>query len=1374
VRLDLVQSVFDALDKKKVGYVSLADAVRAHDAAKHPSVMFGDKTPAQAQQEFLESFQVSTRQAVASASTAFISLYQWMTYFQYLSGHVPNDEYFELLLRRVWRAAPRTSLTEFASDQRRLFDASATNVPHSSSSYPTAPMSLLEALQDNRIAVSDNVRPALTVSTTSMPPPAPVANSKTTARPSHWAMDDDVLAARKAANTTNEFLKGSQFAACMVDPSSPSSFTTKPVKSPTAASAGLDAGSSSVLGKLRATLKTRGLGALVEVTRAIRLNDENGDGRLSLVEFKSAVKSEPMLQQLSDVDLRCLFKHLDRSNQGAVPISDVLDLIREPMNSRRRQLVHAAFYFLDKLRLGALDPFDVVQRYDASRHPDVISQRKTEEQLFQEFVDNFDVVDETSNASEGKISPAQWEQYYHNVSFFVPDDDFFELMIRNTWQLPASAIPPATFSATASSSTASLLSPLSALNTGTTRTPRGSGMRSHQAFAILQPDLSDQHQERAAGGAGFSLLPPPSSGGISTTTTSPSCMFSANKQSKELRRVIHQLRAALKEQGAVGFISLQRKFRAMDSDRNGSISLPEFLTALRESGVYLSPLDAKNLFHYFDANHDGAVDFSEFLAGIREPMSEKRMLFVRMAFDLMDKDGNGLLEVADIVDVYDARKHPEVMSGRKTEQEVFAEFLDTFEASGGGNRDGKITFEEWTHYYANISAAIDDDDYFELMMRNAWHISGGSGWSANSSNRRVLITAADGSASVREVPNDLGVKREDVPRIMAAASQAKGSAPPRTSFYEILDHTPRPAGEGSATMMRRSKTNNGSDAIAACLGKEDVKSTSTPPNNVGTGSATVASATTTRRSGAPLAPTMGKEHPAGVQAILTKMKIALKGKGAHGFCGLSRTFRLMDEDGNGSLNLAEFRKAVTACDLAVADADVRLLFQYFDSNRNGSIDLSEFIGGVRDPMNERRVVFVREAFKRMDKDGNGLLEPSDIVEGFDASQHPDVLSGRKTPEQVCREFLETFDVEGAHNGKVTWDQWLHYYHNISASIDDDDYFELMMRNAWHISGGVGWCGNTTNRRVLVTLRDGTDVIREVENDLGIKSKDVQSRLLQQERSNNNASEGLANSIAHVVAFNTRLDLTDKRPQTLASGKKILSLKDISTSAAMEMNSASAAVAAAAGNANCSGDVVLMMIRLRLVHRSVADVVQLRKRLELSADAKTTNLTASSCRDVLNVALGLSLTDAHCIALFEHLRQVYQRPEDDVRPSYRGGFGVPSSANQRVAVKLLVQGIVGMLSAPCRAAAQHVFTTLQATGKGRVFPTTLAKSFRAGDHPSVKLGLSSAADVFHDFARAVEIPGDGAVAFEHFETYCANLRATVGSDELLLLLLRECF
>ena len=45
---------------------------------------------------------------------------------------------------------------------------------------------------------------------------------------------------------------------------------------------------------------------------------------------------------------------------------------------------------------------------------------------------------------------------------------------------------------------------------------------------------------------------------------------------------------------------------------------------------------------------------------------------------------------------------------------------------------------------------------------------------------------------------------------------------------------------------------------------------------------------------------------------------------------------------------------------------------------------------------------------------------------------------------------------------MTWSEFLDYYKDLSVGIDDDDYFELMMRNAWHISGGEGNHANTSN------------------------------------------------------------------------------------------------------------------------------------------------------------------------------------------------------------------------------------------------------------------------------------------------------------------------
>jgi hypothetical protein len=70
-------------------------------------------------------------------------------------------------------------------------------------------------------------------------------------------------------------------------------------------------------------------------------------------------------------------------------------------------------------------------------------------------------------------------------------------------------------------------------------------------------------------------------------------------------------------------------------------------------------------------------------------------------------------------------------------------------------KDGIVTVEEFMDYYKDISASIDNDDYFELVIRNAWHIDGGEGACANTTIKRVLKTNPDGSQEVVKVANDM-------------------------------------------------------------------------------------------------------------------------------------------------------------------------------------------------------------------------------------------------------------------------------------------------------------------------------------------------------------------------------------------------------------------------------------------------------------------------------------------------------------------------------------------------------------------------------------------------------------------------------------------
>lgn len=140
-------------------------------------------------------------------------------------------------------------------------------------------------------------------------------------------------------------------------------------------------------------------------------------------------------------------------------------------------------------------------------------------------------------------------------------------------------------------------------------------------------------------------------------------------------------------------------------------------------------------------------------------LNERRKQLVRLAFRVLDRDGSGQVEMNDIKGVYNASSHPDVIMNKRTEEEVLVEFMQAFQT--GRDKDAIITKEEFECYYANLSASIDSDDYFELMLRNAWHISGGEGWCANTTNRRLLVTHADGRQTVEEIKNDMGLRADD-------------------------------------------------------------------------------------------------------------------------------------------------------------------------------------------------------------------------------------------------------------------------------------------------------------------------------------------------------------------------------------------------------------------------------------------------------------------------------------------------------------------------------------------------------------------------------------------------------------------------------------
>jgi Ca2+-binding EF-hand superfamily protein len=110
-------------------------------------------------------------------------------------------------------------------------------------------------------------------------------------------------------------------------------------------------------------------------------------------------------------------------------------------------------------------------------------------------------------------------------------------------------------------------------------------------------------------------------------------------------------------------------------------------------------------------------------------MNNFRKRLVQQAFKKIDKDGSGFVDINDIRGTYNASRHPDVIQGKKTEDDILMEFLETFEAHhnimDSSAPDHIVTQEEFEEYYNNVSASCDNDQYFELMINNAWKMNEG-------------------------------------------------------------------------------------------------------------------------------------------------------------------------------------------------------------------------------------------------------------------------------------------------------------------------------------------------------------------------------------------------------------------------------------------------------------------------------------------------------------------------------------------------------------------------------------------------------------------------------------------------------------------------
>ena len=443
--------------------------------------------------------------------------------------------------------------------------------------------------------------------------------------------------------------------------------------------------------KLRKEILSRGTGGLISLQRQFKLMDSNNSKTLDYEEFSNALKEFKI--NLPNDEIICLFSKFDKNGNGVIEYEEFLNQMRGPMNQKRKDIVTKAFNKLDIDKSGFIDMDEIKHSYNAKNNPEVKMGKKTEEEVYSEFMDTFKANHILKAGPRSKrVTYEEFLDFYNSISMTVKDDDQFIFLIQNAWKLnPYTYSRPKQTNLDEAINEEKINLSNNKVNDfrnrdfNTTQIPLGIGQKENKKINIE----SDSNK----------------------------------KKSKE---IIEKLRNIISRRGSRGIMSIRREFMIADNENNKTVNINAFKKFCHDYRIGLNDDEINTLFVELDSDKKGNINYQEFLKCIIEEMNERRKRIILQAFKSLDKKGKGAIELDDIREAYNAKMHPDVLSGKITEEEALAEFLDTFEYQfsllNDEKVDSKVNFEDFMDYYNNISFGIKDDEYFEEIIKNVYNL----------------------------------------------------------------------------------------------------------------------------------------------------------------------------------------------------------------------------------------------------------------------------------------------------------------------------------------------------------------------------------------------------------------------------------------------------------------------------------------------------------------------------------------------------------------------------------------------------------------------------------------------------------------------------
>ncbi len=151
----------------------------------------------------------------------------------------------------------------------------------------------------------------------------------------------------------------------------------------------------------------------------------------------------------------------------------------------------------------------------------------------------------------------------------------------------------------------------------------------------------------------------------------------------------------------------------------------------------------------------------------------------------------------------------------------------------------------------------------------------------------------------------------------------------------------------------------------------------------------------------------------------------------------------------GTINFENFISCLNEAKINYNKKNIIDLYQLLDIYNQNKVSIVEILSLLRGDLKTIRREVIIKIFAYIDSERKNYIEIDKLKRIFNPNNHPDVISGKKNPDEVYKEFifsLNNFIIYKGINNKISFDDFIEFFSGISATFENDIIFNNMMNN----------------------------------------------------------------------------------------------------------------------------------------------------------------------------------------------------------------------------------------------------------------------------------------------------------------------------------------